>query len=269
MAALPAMAANPEPNECNSGTLTNYQTSWIANDGGTPRWHVPHSMYSMYVREDGTVATICNWDEGGTNVGVWRDGKLISIPVQSGTGSWGRNSGEAVVMDDQYVYQLMRFNGNSGDASKTNGNGLWMYPPKGSGIEYQLVTRYDIETGEAAKFPLGYGPLDNMLFVCPQEDRYLQGLTIYGDQLVVAVPGMPELEIPDSIVMFDKATMSSVRTGGFRITEGGVGQLPEPHRGHRHAQRRLPPAVHHQPARRGGCPLHRHRPRQQPPAGGQ
>ena len=229
--ALPAMASDPEPNECNSGTLTSYQTSWIANDGCTPRWHVPHSMYSMYVREDGTVATICNWDEGGTNVGVWRDGKLISIPVQSGTGSWGRNSGEAVVMDDQHVYQLMRFNGNSGDASKTNENGLWMYPPKGSGIEYQLITRYDIETGEAAKFPLGYGPLANMLFVCPQEDRYLQGLTIYNDQLVVAVPGIPELEIPDSIVLFDKTTMSSVRTGGFRITEGGVGQLAADRRG--------------------------------------
>lgn len=229
--ALNVLAVAQQPNSCYSGTLTSYQTSWIANDGGTPRWHVPHSMSSLFVREDGTVATICGWDEGGTNVGIWRDGKLISIPEQSGTGSWGRNSGEAVVMDDQYVYQLMRFNGNSGDNSQLNGNGLWMYPPKGSGIEYQLITRYDVETGKAARFELGYGPLENMLFVCPQEDRYLQGLTIAGNELIVAVPGLPSLEIPDSIVMYDKTTMSSVRTRGFRITEGGVGQLAADKRG--------------------------------------
>lgn len=219
------------PNECYNGSLTNYQTSWIANDGGTPRWHVPHSMSSLFVREDGTVATICNWDEGGTNVGIWRDGKLISIPVQSGTGSWGRNSGEAVVLDDKYVYQLMRFNGNSGDATKLNSNGLWMYPPKGSGIEYQLITRYDIETGAAASFPLGYGPLNNMLFVCSQEERYLQGLAISDNKLIVAVPGIPSLEIPDSLKIYDKTTMSSEEIGGFRITEGGVGQLYADKRG--------------------------------------
>lgn len=223
-------AQNIFPNECYNGTLTDFQTSWIANSGGTPRTHVPHSMDALFVRADGTVATICNWDEGGTNVGVWRDGKIISIPEQSGTGSWGRNSGKAVAMDDQYVYQLMRFNGNSGNDSK-NANGLWSYPPKGSGIEYQLITRYEVETGKAARFPLGYGPLCNMLFVCPQQDRYLQGLAITDDKLIVSVPGMPELEIPDSLKIYDKATMSSEPVGGFRITEGGVGYLAADKRG--------------------------------------
>lgn len=218
------------PNDCYNGVLSDYQTSWIANDGGVPRTHVPHSMRSLFVREDGTVATICEWDEGGTNVGVWRNGAIISIPEQSGTGSWGRNSGKAVAMDDQYVYQLMRFNGNSGNDTK-NSNGLWNYPPKGSGIEYQLITRYDVETGSAARFSLGYGPLANMLFVCSQEDRYLQGLAITDDKLIVAVPGMSELEIPDSLKIYDKATMSSVPVGGLRVTEGGVGYLAADKRG--------------------------------------
>ena len=36
------------PNNCYSGDLTNYQTSWIANDGGTPYTHVPHSMDAIF-----------------------------------------------------------------------------------------------------------------------------------------------------------------------------------------------------------------------------
>lgn len=210
------------PNDCFNGDLTDYQTSWIANDGGVPRTHVPHSMDAIFVRGDGTVATICNWDEGGTNVGIWKDGKIISIPVESGTGSWGRNSGKAVAMDDQYVYQLMRFNGNSGN-DNLNSNGLRMYPPKGSGIEWQLITRYNVNDGSAAKFSEGYGPLNNMLFVCPQDSRYLEGLAITDDLLITAVPGIPELQIADSLKIYDKATMSSTPVGGFRINEGGVG----------------------------------------------
>ena len=35
---------NGYPNDCHCGDLTDYQTSWIANSGGVPRTHVPHSM---------------------------------------------------------------------------------------------------------------------------------------------------------------------------------------------------------------------------------
>lgn len=84
-----------------------YSTSWIANDGGWEECHIPHDMLNMYVHADGTVATICGWDEGGTNVGVYRNGRLISRPEGSGTGGWGRFSGVQVVVDDKYVYQLL------------------------------------------------------------------------------------------------------------------------------------------------------------------
>ena len=95
---------------CSSFLMLNgqeYNTSWIANDGGWEESHIPHDMLNMYVHTDGTVATICNWDEGGTNVGVFRDGRLISRPEGSGTGGWGRFSGAQVVLDDKYVYQLL------------------------------------------------------------------------------------------------------------------------------------------------------------------
>lgn len=215
---------NAYPNDCHCGDLTDYQVSWIANTGGVPRTHVPHSMDALFVRGDGTVATICNWDEGGTNVGLYKDNEIVCVPEQSGTGSWGRNSGKAVVLDDKYVYQLMRFNGNSGN-DNLNANGLRAYPPKGSGIEWQLITRYDAITGKAARFPEGYGPLNNMLLVAPQESCYLQGLAITDDKLIVAVPGIPELQIPDSLKIYDKESMSNTPIGGFRIPEGGVGYI--------------------------------------------
>jgi hypothetical protein len=212
------------PNNCYFGALTDYQTSWIANYGGVPRTHVPHSMESIFVRGDGTVATICGWDEGGTNVGIWKNGDLISIPQESGTGSYGRNSGKAVVVDDQYVYQLMRFNGKNDDG-KLNSNGLRRYPPNSIGIEWQVITRYNISDGSPAVFPEGYGPLSNMLLVVTQEERLLQGLAIADNKLVVAVPGNPEFSIPDSLKIYDKTTMSTTPIGGYPITDGGTGYL--------------------------------------------
>lgn len=219
------------PNNCYSGDLTNYQTSWIANDGGTPYTHVPHSMDAIFVRGDGMVASITGWDEGGTNVGLWKDGKVYSVPYESGTGSWGRNSGKAVVLDDKYVYQLMIFNGNSGN-DNLNDNGLRQYPPKNEGIEWQLITRYYVETGNAAPFKEGYGPYGNMLIVANQEGRYLKGLAIADNKLIVAVPGIPEYNIPDSIKIYDKNEMSTSHPlGGFKISEGGVGYIAADKRG--------------------------------------
>ena len=75
----------------------DYTTSWIANDGGWGEAHIPHDMLDIFVSPDGTVATICTWDEGGTNVGIFRDGRLVSRPEGSGTGGWGRMSGKQVV----------------------------------------------------------------------------------------------------------------------------------------------------------------------------
>lgn len=212
------------PNDCSFGNLTDYQQSWIANDGGIPTTHIPHSIRSIFVRGDGTVATICEWDEGGTNVGIFKDNAIVCIPEQSGTGSWGRNSGKEVVMDDQYVYQLMRFNGNSGN-DNLNTNGLRAYPPKGTDIEWSLITRYNAITGKAAVFPTGYGPLNNMLFIVKEASRQAAGLAITSDKLIVAVPGIASLSIPDSIKIYDKATMSSTPIGGFQIKDGGVGYL--------------------------------------------
>jgi hypothetical protein len=64
------------------------------------------------VTPSGKVATITGWDEGGANVALYSStGAKLGIPVESGTGSWGRNSGSAVFVDDAYLYQSMKQDG--------------------------------------------------------------------------------------------------------------------------------------------------------------
>ncbi|MBR5606763.1 MAG: hypothetical protein IKW44_00115, partial [Bacteroidaceae bacterium] len=125
----------------------------------------------MYVHSDGTVATICGWDEGGTNVGVFRNGKLISRPEGSGTGGWGRFSGAQVVLDDKYVYQLLTQHGCDGSNEQLNGNGLRQFPPCDKAIEWKTIRRYDRETGNGAPFAKGYGYKGDMLVVCHEKER--------------------------------------------------------------------------------------------------
>lgn len=223
----------PTYREVISGDLSDYQTSWIANDGGKPANHIPHSMESIFVREDGIVASICGWDEGGTNVGLWKDGAVHSVPFESGTGSWGRNSGKAVVLDNSYVYQLMSFSGHAGDGGVSkNTNGLQRFPPKEA--VWHFVARYRVSDGISSRFSTGYGPAENLMRIATHADQYLAGLAIRGNDLIVAVPGVPSQNIPDSLKIYDKTTMrtSATANGGFQITEGGVGYIVADNKGY-------------------------------------
>jgi len=194
-----------------------YTTSWIANDGGWEESHIPHDMLNMYVHTDGTVATICGWDEGGTNVGVYRDGKLISRPEGSGTGGWGRFSGAQVVLDDKYVYQLLTQHGCDGGNDKLNINGLRQFPPCDPDIEWKVVRRYDRETGLGAPFAGGYGYKGDMRPVCTDKNRQLKGLALADGQIYVSVSGNKALNQPDSIKIYDSASMEY--KGGYPVDE--------------------------------------------------
>lgn len=197
----------------------NYTTSWIANDGGWEENHIPHDMLNMYVHEDGTVATICAWDEGGTNVGVYRNGKLISRPEGSGTGGWGRFSGAQVVLDDKYVYQLLTQHGCDGGNNDLNKNHLRQFPPCDERIEWKTIRRYHRETGAGASFPGGYGYKGDMLVVCSEKDRHMRGLAIWKDRLFVSVSGLKEKHQPDSIKIYDTHSMKPV--GGYALSCSG------------------------------------------------
>ncbi len=223
--ALPQGAAAEDafyPNPCFCGSLTDYQQSWIANTGGVPSTHVPHSMRSLYVHPDGRVLTICEWDEGGTNVGVFKDNKIICVPRNSGTGSYGRNSGAAVVMDDSHIFQLMRFHGRSGANGNMNANGLPQFPPANNDIEWQVINRYDSETGFESRFDKGYGPGGNMLLIASEAGRQPKGIAVTDKYVLVSLPKNPkDSESCDSLMLYDKATMSSVASRRFKIDHAG------------------------------------------------
>lgn len=196
-----------------------YSTSWIANDGGWEEAHIPHDMLNMYTHADGTVATICGWDEGGTNVGVYRNGKLISRPEGSGTGGWGRFSGVQVVLDDRYVYQLLTQHGCDGGNDRLNQYNLRQFPPCDEAIEWKTVRRYDRETGLSAPFPGGYGYKGDMLVVATERPRQTLGLAIDKKRLYVALSGMKDKQQPDSVKMYDVRTLKYL--GGYALDRPG------------------------------------------------
>lgn len=216
------MAQNVSPVDTEDALLTHYTTSWIGNDGGYEESHIPHDMLGMYVSADGTVATVCGWDEGGTNVAVFRDGRLLSRPEGSGTGGWGRFSLLGVALDSTYVYHLLSQHGCDGGNDDLNCNGLRQFPPCSEEMEWKTIRRYDLQTGKGAPFPGGYGYRGDMAVVATERCRTLNGLAIDGNYLYVAVDGGKEYQFPDSIKIYDKRTMSL--HSGYAV-EGNAGPL--------------------------------------------
>lgn len=232
MAAMMALAVPPQsiaadsapipyPNQCFCGSLTDYTQSWIANTGGVPTTHVPHSIRSMHVMADGRVITACEWDEGGTNVGIFKDNRIVAIPPQSGTGSYGRYSLHCITADDSYIYQPLHFNGRSGN-DNLNSNGLRQFPQNHPDVEWQVIHRYDAETGANAPFAQGYGPGANMFLVATQAGRFIQGVAASERELIVSLPANPfDAESADSLLIYDKASMSNIPLRRFRVDTTG------------------------------------------------
>ena len=213
------------PTPVTTTLFTDYVTSWIGNDGGIQRTHVPHDMLNLYVRSDGICVTVTNWDEGGTNVAVIKDGQVIAVPEGSGTGGWGRHSRLSAVIDDHYVYHLQTQHGRDGANRNLNSNGLSQFPSSERDVEWKTVRRYVWDTGLSAPFPGGHGYKGDMLLVCSQQSRDLVGLGITPDELFVAVTkGNDNLGLQDTIFVYDKKTMSSTPLREFTV-EGGLGFL--------------------------------------------
>ncbi|MCL2624999.1 MAG: hypothetical protein FWD31_15155, partial [Planctomycetaceae bacterium] len=227
---LPAQDGVPPVNAA-SKLLADYVTSWIANDGGIQKTHIPHDMLNMFVRADGVCVTVTNWDEGGTNVAVIQDGQMIAVPEGSGTGGWGRNSRLSAVIDTDYVYQLLVQHGRDGANRNLNANGLSQYPSADRNIEWKTVRRYVWNTGLSAPFNGGYGYKGDMLLVCSEASRDLAGLGMTPTELFVAVTkGDNSLGLSDSIKVYNKNTMSSEPLREFDV-QGGLGPLYADDRG--------------------------------------
>jgi len=175
-------------------------------------------MGYLAVNPDGTTATVTSWDEGGSNVMVFKkDGSIQSAPRESGTGSWGRMSMIGVALDSQFTYQLLTQDGCSGNNTLLNSNKLPQYPACGDNFTWKTIRRYNLLTGAPAPFSLGYGFMGDMLLVHSGAGD-LKGISIYKNELFVSD------ESGDSVRVYNKTTMSSVPLRKFKF-EGGIGQL--------------------------------------------
>ncbi len=124
-------------------------TSWIGNSyGGVPRW-VQQDVSALTVTPDGTVFTNVPWEEGGGNVGEYRDGELIRHAKF--THGWGNNGGDAVAANSRYLYIAMEVGNERGNL---NDPATW--PPKGSKW-YGISRRTRADIGKGAPFPGGKG----------------------------------------------------------------------------------------------------------------
>ena len=179
-----------------------YVNSWIGNTHGLPQDHIPHSIDNLYVTASGKVATITGWDEGGANVVLYdATGSKIGVPVQSGTGSWGRNSGRAVFADDSYVYQSMSQNGGY-DADDIK-------YPKDPKVAWKCIRRFHPD-GSSAPFSGGKGYDGAMLVInTDPSDLRPAGVVVYNKELFVSDP------VSSRIKVYNASTMAATPLRSF------------------------------------------------------
>ncbi|MEZ0604568.1 hypothetical protein ACAX43_20770 [Paraburkholderia sp. IW21] len=81
----------------------SYRTSWIGNTWGYAdhRW-MQIDVQALAVTPHGDVFTNAPWDEGGGEIGQYRDGQLVRHGGESH--GWGMMGGDAIAVNDEYVF---------------------------------------------------------------------------------------------------------------------------------------------------------------------
>ncbi len=187
-----------------------YSNSWVGNTYGTPADHIAHTIDNLYVTPSGKVATITSWDEGGANAALYSStGAKIGIPVQSGTGSWGRNSGKAIFANDNYIYQSFTQDGKNGN----DPNGI-ISPPNNT-TSWGCVRRYNHD-GSAAPFTGGNGYDGSYLVVNSGAGYPPTGIVVYNGELYVSDPNTGRIRV------YNASTMSQNPVRSFVIANVGL-----------------------------------------------
>jgi hypothetical protein len=176
-------------------------TSWIGNTyGGAKKW-VQQDIHALAVTADGTVFTNVPWDEGGGNVGEYREGELVHFAGH--THGWGANGGEAVAANAKYVYFGMEMRNEGGRLSDP---GTW--PPKGS-TWFGVSRRTRADISRPASFPGGKGGKGDTLKesflpvveVPEKTDGALPGICADDARLYVADPQAAQIKVFDAETM--------------------------------------------------------------------
>ena len=188
-----------------SEPLKNVSVSWLGNSfPGAERW-VQQDIHAMVVRADGGVYTNVEWDEGGGNVGLYRDGDLLEKALH--THGWGYEGGRAIAFNSLYLFIAQTVNNEGGGLKDPD-----TWPPKGkSWIGVSRRSRDDIT--KAIPFPGAKGGKGDTLKggflviaeIPEQSHEQITGLTADERRLFVSDP------TSSSIKVFDVETMSLVR----------------------------------------------------------
>lgn len=203
LAGLQPVVAHPE---------LSYRTSWIGNTWGyaNERW-VQIDVQALAVTPQGDVYTNAPWDEGGGEIGHYRDGQLIGYAGQSH--GWGMLGGDAIAVNDDSVFvaQIVGSVGNDMAAEKH-------LPPEG-------VTWYGVSRRSRADFRQSvpfegeqYWPGNPLAFrlivqTSSKEDEAIRGLAADATRLFVS-------NLHDNRVdIFDARSMQPA--GSFPVREPG------------------------------------------------
>ena len=134
--------------------LLRYTTTWIGNSfAGTKapglrnRKHVQLDVRAMFVTSDGTCYTAANWDEDGSEIGIYRDGDVLGSAGH--THGWGYGGGSAVTVSKDYLFFAQKVD-NEGGTLK----GADTWPVKGH-VWYGISRR--LRDGSPAPFEGGKG----------------------------------------------------------------------------------------------------------------
>src|SRR6266702_8417923 len=191
----------------------SYRTSWIGNTWGYAdhRW-MQIDVQAIAVTPNGDVFTNAPWDEGGGELGQYRNGELVRHGGESH--GWGMMGGDAIAVNDEYVYVAQTVVSLGNEAAKQR-------PTPREGEQWTGVarrSRADIRDGVPfagqVKFPAG-GRLAFLLIssYSAKADYAIRGLAADETRLFVSN------QLDNRVQIFDAQTMQPI--GGFAVREPG------------------------------------------------
>ncbi|WP_341312385.1 hypothetical protein WN982_12905 [Paraburkholderia sp. IMGN_8] len=191
----------------------SYRTSWVGNTWGYAdrRW-VQIDVQALAVTPEGDVFTNAPWDEGGGEIGQYRDGQLVRHGGESH--GWGMMGGDAVAVNDDYVFVAQTVVSLGNEMVKHR-----RLPHEGeqwTGVARR--SRADIRDGVpfAGQVSAPAGSRLAFLLVATfssKEDYAIRGLAVDATRLFVSN------QLENRVQIFDAQTMQPA--GGFPVHEPG------------------------------------------------
>jgi len=180
----------------NSGLV--YKTSWLGNTIGRGKLRVQNNVEGMYVVPDGTIYTNSHWDEAGAESSIYKDGKPIASLED--THGWNRGGGQAIAVDQNYIYLGMVQDGMD-DIQHD-------YPPVHT--TWYCVRRYNL-AGKPAPFSGGRGWDKSMLITSDRHE--ITGLAIAEHNLKSRL--YVSQAQANQVLIYDPSTMEQI--GSFKL----------------------------------------------------